>query len=258
MARIQLPPRWLWWTSNVPPSAICRTGAIISMAHLKCLQHWLETIQSIGRHHPPQLHTDNFPPHLGDLPFATHKHDLSRQRNRAGERGQGLPSCPHYQIFLMTNSIQMLSTMIRWTQAGRKAKPQLAWIKQNSPWSNLLKGWGSPTLVHSTSGRKYGWLGFSRRSICLLSRDRTIWNSCTMDPCAGRWWLVNFLETFETWLPLENFHNAEWIQRQWVDMFLKKCASEVLEARKKGRWGNKRPATDLGQRAGKKVRGNIP
>jgi hypothetical protein len=27
------------------------------------------------------------------------------------------------------------------------------------------KTWGSPYLVHSTSGRKYGWLGFSRRSI---------------------------------------------------------------------------------------------
>jgi hypothetical protein len=42
-------------------------------------------------------------------------------------------------------------------------------------------------------------------------------------------------ETFETWLLLENFDNAEWIRRQWVERFLKKCASEVQEARKKGR-----------------------
>jgi hypothetical protein len=41
-------------------------------------------------------------------------------------------------------------------------------------------------------------------------------------------------------------------------MFLKKCASEVGEARKKRRRGNKRPATDLGQRAGNKATGNIP
>jgi len=37
----------------------------------------------------------------------------------------------------------------------------------------FTKGWGSPTLVSSTSRRKYGWLGFSRRSIGQLSRVRT-------------------------------------------------------------------------------------
>jgi len=41
-------------------------------------------------------------------------------------------------------------------------------------------------------------------------------------------------------------------------MLLKKCASEVWEARKKGRRGNKRPATDLGEGTGKKPRGNVP
>ena len=37
-----------------------------------------------------------------------------------------------------------------------------------------------------------------------------------------------------------------------------KCASEVREARKKGRRGNKRPATDVGERAGNQAIGNIP
>jgi hypothetical protein len=50
---------------------------------------------------------------------------------------------------------------------------------------------------------------------------------------------VDFLEIFEIWLPLENFDNAEWIRRQWVAKFLKIWASEVREARKKGRRGNK-------------------
>ena len=57
--------------------------------------------------------------------------------------------------------------------------------------------------------------------------------------------VADFLDTFTTWLPLENLDNAEWIRRQWVEMILKKCASEDREARKKGRRGNKRPATDL-------------
>jgi len=69
--------------------------------------------------------------------------------------------------------------------------------------------------------------------------------------------VADCLESFEKWLPLENFDNAEWIRRQWVAMFLKKCASKVLDARMMGRRGNMRPATDLGERTGKNPRGNI-
>jgi hypothetical protein len=41
--------------------------------------------------------------------------------------------------------------------------------------------------------------------------------------------------TFETWLPLDNFANAKWSCCQWVAMCVKKCASEIRDARKKGR-----------------------
>jgi hypothetical protein len=37
--------------------------------------------------------------------------------------------------------------------------------------------------------------------------------------------VADIVEAFETWLPLDNFDNAEWIHRQWVELFLKKCAS---------------------------------
>jgi len=70
--------------------------------------------------------------------------------------------------------------------------------------------------------------------------------------------VADFLETSQTWLHLENFHHAEWIRRQWTEMFLNKCASKVREVRIKGRRGNKRPATDLGERVRKKARGNLP
>jgi hypothetical protein len=36
---------------------------------------------------------------------------------------------------------------------------------------------------------------------------------------------AEFLETFGNWLPVINFDTAEWIGRQRVEMFLKKCAS---------------------------------
>jgi hypothetical protein len=41
-------------------------------------------------------------------------------------------------------------------------------------------------------------------------------------------------------------------------VFLKKCASEIREARKKGRGGNMLLATDLGECAGKTASGNLP
>jgi len=151
----------------------------------------------------------------------------------------------------------MLRTMIRRTWAGLQAMPWLAWSKQNSPWSNLPKGWGSPTLVPWTSGRKYGWLGFSTRSISPSFRDRTVWNCCWAGPLHWVLAVWDVLETFEIWLPLEDFDNAEWIWWQWGEMFLKKCPSEIWNARKKGRWGNKRLATDLGQRTGKNATGNV-
>jgi hypothetical protein len=49
----------------------------------------------------------------------------------------------------------------------------------------------------------------------------------------------DFVETFKTWLPLENFDNAEWFRQEWVGMFWKKCACKVREVRKKARQGNK-------------------
>ena len=68
--------------------------------------------------------------------------------------------------------------------------------------------------------------------------------------------VADFLVTFENWLPLVNFDNDECIRRQWVELFLKKWASKLREARENGRRGNKRLATDLGERSGSKVSSN--
>jgi len=51
--------------------------------------------------------------------------------------------------------------------------------------------------------------------------------------------VADLLETLENWLPVDNFHNTEWIQRQWIEMFLKKSETETREMRRKGRRGNK-------------------
>jgi len=124
--------------------------------HLKSLQHRLESFHLFRRQLPPLLHMDNFPAHLEDAPLASQRNDFSQLRNWAGQMMQGLRICPHYQRVLMTSSMQMMRVMISWTWAGPKAKPQSAWSQWSSPWRNLPKGWGCPTRVHSTSGRKYG------------------------------------------------------------------------------------------------------
>ena len=50
---------------------------------------------------------------------------------------------------------------------------------------------------------------------------------------------ADFLETFDNFLQLNNDDNAEWIPRQWVEMFLKKCASDSQEAKQNERRANK-------------------
>jgi len=70
--------------------------------------------------------------------------------------------------------------------------------------------------------------------------------------------VADCLETFKTRLGLENFDNAEWILRQWVERFLKKGANEVWEVRMKGKQGNMRPVTDFRLRRGNIARCDLP
>jgi hypothetical protein len=57
---------------------------------------------------------------------------------------------------------------------------------------------------------------------------------------------------------LVKFDHAEWTHWQWVEMFLKKCASDIREMRKKESRGNMRPWTDLAECPGKKARSTLP
>jgi hypothetical protein len=68
----------------------------------------------------------------------------------------------------------------------------------------------------------------------------------------------DILATFKDWLPLVNCHNAEWVRWEGVLMILKKCPCEVREVSKLVSQGTKRPAMDLGDRAGKKVGSILP
>jgi len=64
--------------------------------------------------------------------------------------------------------------------------------------------------------------------------------------------VADFLATFETWLPLVNIDNAEWIRRQWVEMFLKKCASENSGGEEKGKARQQVTGDEFGRARGQK------
>jgi hypothetical protein len=63
-------------------------------AHVECLQHHLETIESLSQPIPSQLLTDNFPVHWEDPPLPFERTDFSRRRNQAGQVLQGLRTGP--------------------------------------------------------------------------------------------------------------------------------------------------------------------
>jgi len=56
---------------------------------------------------------------------------------------------------------------------GAESNPPISLKQTEFSLMQFAKRRGGPTTVHSTSGRKYGWRGFSRRSISPLSGGRT-------------------------------------------------------------------------------------
>jgi hypothetical protein len=92
-----------------------------------------------------------------------------------------------------------------------------------SAFNKWKKGWVAGFLE-----KKHRSIIWGQNRLTQLRDGRLHWETAVAD----------FLETFETWLPLDNFANAEWIRRQWVQMVLKKCASKIREVRKMGRRGN--------------------
>jgi hypothetical protein len=59
------------------------------------------------------------------------------------------------------------------------------------------------------------------------------------------------LDTFESWLQLDNFDMSKWNRQQWVEILLKQYGSEIWGAKRKGRRGTKQPVTDFGEPASK-------
>jgi len=220
-----------------PLRRVLDTGCHLQVPR-ECLQDRWEIIQSVGQYLPARLlHLNLLPAHLGDTPWASPQNESSNQQNRGNQMTQGLKTSPHFPRCPTTNIMQLMRATIRWTWAVQKPNPQSPWSKRSSPWSNLPKGWGWQTTVHSKSGRKYGWRGFLRRSIGPLSGGRTNWDKFEMDPCTGRqrsqiFW--RHLRTSCRWLIsiiLNGFAASKWrCFRRNVQMIFKRRDTREGEA----------------------------
>jgi hypothetical protein len=109
---------------------------------------------------------------------------------------------------------------------------------------------------YSTFNRwKKGWVaGFLKKNHWTMIRRQNRLKLLRDGPLHRDTVVADFVGTFETWLPFDNFDNSAWIPRQLVEMFLKKCAREIREARNKGRGGKKRPAADVGEQTNTEAR----
>jgi hypothetical protein len=141
---------------------------------------------------------------------------------------------------------------------GAEGKAPISLKQMEFSLKQFAKRMGQPNFSVFNKWKKVWVAGFLEKKHRSIIPEQNCLKQMRNGPLRWEIAVADFLETFYTWLPLENFDNAKWIRRQSVEMFLKKCASEVRQLRKKGRQGNNRQAMDLGERAGTKARGNVP
>jgi len=122
----------------------------------------------------------------------------------------------------------------------------------------FAKRMGNPNFSTFNKWKKVWVAGFQEKKHWPIIQGQNCLKQLRVGPLHWETAVADSLETLETWLPLENFKNAKWIWRHYVEMFSNKCASQFQEVRTKGRRGNTRPVTHLAERAAKTVRGILP
>ena len=96
----------------------------------------------------------------------------------------------------------------------------------------FAKRMGQPNLSAFNKWKKVWVAGCLENNHLSIIRGQNPLKQVRDGPLPWEMAVVDYLETLETWLLLENFDNTEWIWRQLVGMCLKTCASGVWEERK--------------------------
>ena len=116
---------------------------------------------------------------------------------------------------------------------GAEGKPPVSLKQTEFSLKQFAKRIGQANYSAFNKRKKVWVAGFLEKKHQSIVRGQNRLKKLRDGPLHWETAVADYLETFECWLPLDNFDNAEWIRRQWVEMFLNKCASKIREARKK-------------------------
>jgi hypothetical protein len=97
---------------------------------------------------------------------------------------------------------------------GAEGKPPVSLKQTEFTLKQFAKRMGQAN--NSTFNKwKKGWVaGFLEKMHWSIIRGQNRLKQLSDGPLHWETAVADFLETFETWLPLDNLHNAEWICRQ--------------------------------------------
>jgi hypothetical protein len=163
-----------------------------------CLKDYREIIWLFCQKYPALLHWNIIPTHLGHLHQDQDRHDAGQQWKGGIGSVLKLWMSPHCRMCPMTTRRLMLIVTILWPVVVPKAKTQAAWMKLNTPWTDLVKGWFGPTSVNSICLIKSQWRGFCSECSGALGRDRTAQYNCKIDRSTSSRQLVNFWQYHRT------------------------------------------------------------
>ena len=122
---------------------------------------------------------------------------------------------------------------------GAEGKPPISPKQTEFSLEQSAKRMGQANHSEFIKRKKVWVLGFLKKKHRSIIQGQNPFKQVRDGPLHWETAVAVSLATFEHLLPLVNLHNAGWIHRQWVEMFLKKCSSEIQEAMKRGWRGNK-------------------
>jgi len=116
---------------------------------------------------------------------------------------------------------------------GAEGKHPISLKQMEFSLNQFAKRMGQPYFSAFNKWKKVWVVGFLEKKHWPIIRGQNQLKQVREGPLHWETAVADCFATFENWLPLVNFDNSEWIRRLWVEMLLKKCASEIREARKK-------------------------
>jgi hypothetical protein len=110
---------------------------------------------------------------------------------------------------------------------GAEAKPSISLKQMECSLKQFAKRMGQPNFSALNKWKKVWVAGFLAKKHWSIIWGQNHWKQVQDRPLHWEMAVAYCLATFQTWLLLVNFDNAEWIHQQQVEMLLNKCASKI-------------------------------